>query len=165
LLGAAPRRGVVTAGCLARVSICAADAFVGLDHVPGRDDSPHAGGGTHAAFPWLLAGQAGSPVGGLEVLFETREVLEVVLEAIPTAVLQSVVFVAGNRPSLGIYLDETLYLLSSGGSCVQILRLTALILWAAARQHKSVWRVLSDRMSVNSICMQNSADKLLLPDI
>jgi hypothetical protein len=81
------------------------------------------------------------------LLFETREVLEVVLEAIPTSVLQSVVFVAGNSPSLGIYLDETLYLLSSVGSGVQILRLTAGVLWAAAQQRRSAWQVLRDRIS------------------
>jgi hypothetical protein len=79
-------------------------------------------------------------------LFDTREVLEVVLEAVPTAVLQSVVFVAGNSPRLGIYLDTTLYLLSSAGSCAQILRLAALVLWAAAQQRAGVWRVLSGRL-------------------
>jgi hypothetical protein len=81
------------------------------------------------------------------VLFETREVLEVVLEAIPTAVLQSVVFVAGNSPSLGIYLDRTLYILSSAGSSIQILKLAATIVWVATQQRKSVWRVLLDRVS------------------
>jgi hypothetical protein len=87
------------------------------------------------------------------MLFEAREVLEVLLEAIPTAVLQSVVFVVGNRPSLGIFLDTKLYLLSSTGSCFQILRLAAVILWTAAQNpepskpRRSVWRVLVDQVS------------------
>jgi hypothetical protein len=87
---------------------------------------------------------------GWLLLFETREVLEVCLEAIPTSVLQSVVFVVGNNPSLGVYLDETLYLLSSVGSSVQILRLTAGVLWAAAQQHRSAWNVLWGRLLVGS---------------
>jgi hypothetical protein len=91
------------------------------------------------------------------VLFESREVLEVVLEAIPTAVLQSVVFVAGNSPHLGIYLDKTLYMLSSAGSCMQILRLTALVMWAAASQRKSVWGVLMDRLSVKGSHRETSS--------
>jgi hypothetical protein len=91
------------------------------------------------------------------VLFQSREVLEVVLEALPTVVLQSVVFVAGNRPSLGVYLDETLYLLSSVGSCLQILRLTALVLWAAAQQGTSAWRVLWDRLTVKGALRETTA--------
>jgi hypothetical protein len=90
-------------------------------------------------------------------LLQTRELLEVVLEAIPTAALQSIIFLVGNTPALGIYLDTTIYVLSSAGSCAQILRLVAVTLWAAAAQREGVGSVLLDRLSGKSARIQKQA--------
>ena len=80
-------------------------------------------------------------------MLDTRRVVQEFLEAIPTAALQSYIFVAGNSPTLGVYLDTNLYVLSTVGSFSQILFVSAKVWWIAAvdgvRPGAVVWNMLS----------------------
>jgi hypothetical protein len=75
-----------------------------------------------------------------------RDVMEVLLEAVPTAVVQAVVFVVGNTPDVGYYLDTRVYLFPAVCSCVQIVRLLATVLWRALDENISPGKALVDQL-------------------
>ena len=53
------------------------------------------------------------------------------LQSLPTAVLNSVLYSLGNKPSHGIFLSDTLFVASVVASCLAMLKSLALIFWEA----------------------------------
>ena len=75
-------------------------------------------------------------------LLQLRYALGTLLQSIPMAILQSAIFVLGNSPQYGVYLDTWLYVASAVGSCAQILRLVVVVLWTAAKEKQTPWQAL-----------------------
>jgi len=66
-----------------------------------------------------------------------------VFQSLPTVILNSVLFFAGNKPSHGIFLSSELFLAAVVASCLAMLRVLVVTLWQSFRHSAGVFRYVA----------------------